>query len=334
MTGPLRGLSCLAPSSTRLPGSGPATGHPSACSCGSEAVTHRRGTARAGWRAPPAGRVAAPGPRVNAVNVAFVTRLPRPSNVCRRSGRVVTLSSQNLAASVPSRRVAVTTRAWRPATWPQPTAATREFVLSKAASCGLMLSMALPARAWPPRDEGGRTMCGASPDPCGAAATVTASVTRPGACQTFMTEVAGPYSPHAPSTSTPAYVVVRQARAAWLSSRTVGRPEVCAGESAAWREITAMPLTTRPASTATVIRRSDTGSVPGPDVPTAGRERVSIQGSPAHGRLGRALVPDPGKARRAAQRGGRRRAHLDAAGAELVLQHVHVHRGGNAGAGL
>src|SRR5499427_9776432 len=120
----------------------------------------------------------------------------------------------------------------------------------------------------------------------------------------------------------------------------VGCPEALTGaekgleKGLVWRETTTMPLTTRPASTATVIRRSDTGSVPGPDVPTAGRERVSIQGSPAHGRLGRPLVPDPGKARRAAQRGGRRRAHLDAAGAELVLQHVHVHRGGNAGAGL
>src|SRR5262249_57526164 len=112
-----------------------------------------------------------------------------------------------------------------------------------------MLSMALPASAWPPRDEGGRTMCGASPDPCGAAATVSASVTRPGACQTFITEVAGPYSPHAPSTSTPAYVVVRQACAAWLSSRTVGRPEVCAGESPAWPPLPAMPLTTTPPTT-------------------------------------------------------------------------------------
>src|SRR5262249_58700920 len=100
--------------------------------------------------------------------------------------------------------------------------------------------MAPPANCWPTRDEGGRTMCGASPDPCGAAATVSASVTRPGACQTFMTEVAGPDSPHAPSTSTPAYVVVRQARAAWLSSPTVGRPEDCAGQSAACPEVTAV----------------------------------------------------------------------------------------------
>src|SRR5215831_7804669 len=68
-----------------------------------------------------------------------------------------------------------------------------------------------------------------------------------------------------------------------------------------WRETTTMALTTRPASTATVIRRSDAGSVPGPDVPTAGRERMSI------GRL-----TEPGRARAGsdarARRGGTRRS--------------------------
>src|SRR5690348_8907301 len=71
----------------------------------------------------------------------------------------------------------------------------------------------------------------------------------------------------------------------------VGCPEAFtrAGAGPEWRETTTMPLTTRPASTAIVIRRSDAGSVPGPDVPTAGRERMSI------GQARRAMAGSGGK---------------------------------------
>src|SRR5215470_3501962 len=73
------------------------------------------------------------------------------------------------------------------------------------------------------------------------------------------------------------------------------------------RETTTMPLTTSPASTATVIRRSEAGSVPGPDVPTAGRERMSI---------GRLTAPRRGPPSDATSRCGRAGLLLAAAGQE------------------
>src|SRR5262245_62945144 len=102
----------------------------------------------------------------------------------------------------------------------------------------------------------------------------------------------------------------------------VGWPEAVtgAGEGVEWREITTMPLTTSPASTATVIRRSDVGSVPGPDVPTAERERVSISGLRGQSGLGGPVVRDSGRAEDA-HRGRGRRAHRGVSGADLVLQH-------------
>src|SRR5215469_1067209 len=116
----------------------------------------------------------------------------------------------------------------------------------------------------------------------------------------------------------------------------VGCPEAFTGaaDGPEWRETTTMPLTTRPASTTTVIRRSDAGSVPGPDVPTAGRARMSIGRLPGQGRLGREVMPEPGGAGHTGHRGRRRRAYLGVTGADLVLRHEHVHRGGDAGAGL
>src|SRR5690348_16018185 len=116
----------------------------------------------------------------------------------------------------------------------------------------------------------------------------------------------------------------------------VGCPEAFtrAGDGPEWRETTTMPLTTSPASTATVIRRRDAGSVPGPDGPTAGRARMSIGRLPSHGRLGREVVPEPGGTGLTGHRGRRRRAYLGVTGADLVLHHEQVYRGGDAGAGL
>src|SRR5262249_61294961 len=105
------------------------------------------------------------------------------------------------------------------------------------------------------------------------------------------------------------------------------------GGGGGWREITRSPLPTSPASPAPGIRGGDGGSVPGPDVPTAERERVSISGLRGQGGLGGPVVRDSGRAEDA-RRGRGRRAHRGVSGADLVLQHELVYRGGDAGAGL
>ena len=103
----------------QAPGRAPGTGQPRARSrVTSTAVRRVPGPACGAGVAGP--EFAADAPTVRSMNTSSLTRCARESNTSRRSGSLVTWSSQNRAASEPSSRRASTTPAGRLSAEPGP----------------------------------------------------------------------------------------------------------------------------------------------------------------------------------------------------------------------